>query len=393
MPPLPRIAIEGHLRKPDGSPLADAIVTFTLSLDADSDLTSDTVVLAEPVSVRTDNEGLLRVQLWANDRGFQNSHYVVEAVVRGTDRDTPYKLGRMQVTEDGSTDLEQLLTEEVVRALDIDEQTLAAAVRAETAAQNARASQAAVDTATIRRQAVADAKPAFPLAPNLLADTKKFRTLCGGRANTETEIVAAHQYGSPWRAWRPPAANVEGTLEVVTLPNLAAKGIGFGGDLAKATDARFAGSDFRVVLMDVTIANNAWGGNSEQLIVLAQNSGSGLPFFTGSNKGEFKTQAACFVNVVSHSGNITLRISDRIMPGGDLRVRGNLAGDGWTYLHRAATGWGEGHQCLFDGDGSMKLALALPYVGTGDHGGAFIYAQSIGRYTHGEDRLPSGVRF
>ncbi len=41
----------------------------------------------------------------------------------------------------------------------------------------------------------------------------------------------------------------------------------------------------------------------------------------------------------------------------------------------------------------MKVALALPYLGTGDHGGAFIYAQSIGRYTHDDDRLPSGVRF
>ena len=392
MPQLPRIEITGTLRRPDGTPMADATVTFTLS-HTESDLTSDTIVLAHPVNVQTDNEGLLTAELWANNRGFQNSHYTVQAVVRENGQNTAYDLGRMQVSEDGPTDLEQLLTEDVVRALNIDEQTLAAAVRAETAAQNARTSQEAVDHATIRRQAVADAKPAFPLAPNLLADTKKFAKLCGGRANTETEIVAAHQYGSPWRAWRPPAANVEGTLEVVTLPNLAAKGIGFGGDLAKATDARFAGSDFRVVLMDVTIANNARGGNSEQLVVLAQNSGSGLPFFTGSNKGEFKTQAACFVNVVSHAGNITLRISDRIMPGGDLRVRGNLAGDGWTYLHRAATGWGEGHQCLFDGDGSMKLALALPYVGTGDHGGAFIYAQSIGRYTHGEDRLPSGVRF
>ena len=322
-----------------------------------------------------------RAELWSNDRGFQNSHYVVSVIVRG--EATP--LGRIQVTEDGSTDLEQLLTEEVVRALDIDEQTLAAAVRAETAAQNARASQEAVDTATIRRQAVVDAKPAFPLAPNLLADTKKFATLCGGQADTETEIVAAHNGAAPWRAYRPPTDDVRGTLEVVTLPNLAAKGIGFGGDLAKAVDARFTRSDFRVVLMDVTIVRGF-------IAVLAQGPGNGLPYFTGANKGEFKTQAACFVNVVSQSGNIQLQISNEIVRN-HLVANGALEGDGWTYLHRASTGWGQGHRCAFTGIGSMKVALALPYLGTGDHGGAFIYAQSIGRYTHGDDRLPTGVAY
>ena len=386
MPPLPSIAIEGHLRKPDGTPLADAIVTFTLSLDADSDLTSDTIVLAEPVSVRTDDEGLLRVQLWANDRGFQNSHYVVEAVVRGADRDTPYKLGIMQVTEDGSTDLEQLLTEEVVRALDVDEQTLAAAVRAETAAQNARASQEAVNPAAIRRQAVADAKPAFPLAPNLLADTKKFATLCGGQANTEMEIVAAHN-GSSWSATRPPAANVEGTLEVVTLSNLAAKGIGFGGDLARATNRDFSGSNFRAVLMEVTIEPGA----VNHIDALIQGAIGPSHYFTGWDKGGFKTQSACFVNVVSHAGDIQWNPFQYMAARIDVGAR--LAGQGWTYLHSTRDGWGGGHRSRFTGTGSMKVAMALPYIGTGDHGGAFIYAQSIGRYTHGEDRLPSGVKY
>ena len=37
----------------------------------------------------------------------------------------------------------------------------------------------------------------------------------------------------------------------------------------------------------------------------------------------------------------------------------------------------------------MTVALALPYLGTGDHGGAYIYAQSIGTYTHGGDLPPA----
>lgn len=71
---------------------------------------------------------------------------------------------------------------------------------------------------------------------------------------------------------------------------------------------------------------------------------------------------------------------------------------GWPRIYRSSIclilsdywdGWGSGHQWVFGGQGSMKVALALPYVGTSDHGGAFIYAQSIGAYTHGTDRIRS----
>ncbi len=310
---LPRIAIEGYLRKPDGSPVTDTTVTFTLS-HTDSDLSSDSVVLARPVHVSTNDQGFLRAQLWSNDRGFQNSHYEVAVIVSG--QATP--IGKIRVTEDGSTDLEQLLTEDVVRALDVDEQTLAAAVRAETAAQNTRASQEAaadaVNPAVIRRDTIAAAKPAFPLAPNLLADTKKFATLCGGRVNTETEILVAHN-GSSWRAARPNGES-RGTLEVVTLQNLAAKGIGFGGDLALAAHSSFYASDFRIALLDVTVDEHEGedAHTHEHQTILAQGTGQdGFPFFTGTDKGGFKTQAACFVNVVSHSDDITLRICDRIV--------------------------------------------------------------------------------
>ena len=67
----------------------------------------------------------------------------------------------------------------------------------------------------------------------------------------------------------------------------------------------------------------------------------------------------------------------------------DLEGKGWTYLHGSRVGWGEtNHQPQFTGRGRMTVALALSCLGTGDHGGACIYAQSIGPYTHGDDLLP-----
>jgi len=249
-------------------------------------------------------------------------------------------------------------------------------------------SQKAVDPAAIRKAAVSDARPAFPLAPNLLADTKKFAKLCGGQANTEMEIIAAHD-SATWRATIPSGGKVTGTLEVVTLEKLASHGIGFGGDLELATDKTFRQSDFRVALMEVTIKD----GGENRLYLLSQNDGGdGPPLFTGSSRGQFRTQTACFVNVVSQSGNIAFRPLSGILQD-NLLAGAELAGAGWRYLHQADTGWRTQPIFAFRGTGSMKVAMALPYLGTGDHGGAFIYAQSIGRYTHGDDRLPDGVAF
>ncbi len=255
----------------------------------------------------------------------------------------------------------------------------------------AAAAEKAKDATTRADTFIAGAKAAFPLAPNLLADTKKFATLCGGVTNTSTEMFAAHN-GSAWHANLYNGTKATGKIEVVTLDRLAAKGIPFGGDLARATNGPDAatpwnGSDFRAVLLDVKIDTNQTGGDPGHIYVLRQ----GSTRFTGLGKGEFQTQAACFVNVIAQSGKIQFRpsggMSAVIMAGPDLR------GKGWTYLQSNRTGWGGDHLPRFEGKGTMKVALALPYVGTGDHGGAFIYAQSLGRYTHGDDRLSAGMTY
>ncbi len=270
----------------------------------------------------------------------------------------------------------------------------AAPVSSEIRSQGASATAAArraISAASRADTFVAGAKASFPLAPNLLADTRKFATLCGGSVNTEFDIFEAHN-GSAWSTHLYNGTKATGKIDVVTLEKLSDKGIAFGGDLDKATngpdgDTPWHGSDFRVLLLDVKITADQSDGKPARFYVLRQ----GCPRFTGWRKGEFKTQAACFVNVVTHDGATTFYPSDNMSA--TLTAGGDLEGDGWTYLHNTRPGWGGCHQPLFEGTGSMTVALALPYIGTGDHGGAFIYAQSLGRYTHGDDRLPAGVAY
>ena len=230
---------------------------------------------------------------------------------------------------------------------------------------------------------IADAAAHFPVSPNLLADTKRFEKLCGGQVNTPVEIIAGH--GAPWSTSFYRGTQGNGSLTIVTLDQLDNQGIAAGGDLLKAlgdlnSSGGFNGSDFRVALLEVTITGKSNNGETGYFNVLNQ----GCPTFTGWSRGEFTTQAACFINVIEQSGEITFAPHSN-MPAG-VTADASDAGRGWLYKQATRRGWGGCHQPRFSGLGHMKVALALPYIGFGDHRGRFVWAGSVGRYSH-EDRL------
>ncbi|WP_294948236.1 hypothetical protein [Sulfurivirga sp.] len=219
-----------------------------------------------------------------------------------------------------------------------------------------------------------NARAEFPLAPNLLRDTYQFTGLCGGQVNTPVDIVTAH--GAPWGcAWNNGGSGT-GTIEVVTNDQFAAKGIGWGGDMALACSSNFYGASFRAVLLDISFAT------SGRFLFMTQ----GCPVFTGWGHGQFRTQASALVNVLSATGNIVCKVMDNAAP--TLSADASLVGQGWKYLHAAKMGFGGCCYPAFVGDAgsSMRIAIALPYWGTGDHGSNFIYARNGGahRYTHEE---------
>ena len=234
----------------------------------------------------------------------------------------------------------------------------------------------------------AEAPASRPVTPNLIADTKHWATLCGGQTDTEMELMAGHN-GSSFAAARRNGTEGTGTIEVVTLGRLPYKGLKYGGDLAKAAAGPYAapplrpwpGSDFNSLLLSADITRNQSSGGVGRIAVLGQ----GRSMFSGWGHGEFKTQIGCFVNVIAHSGTTKLLLGESMTASPVIGAAD--AGEGWQYKHAAQTGWGGHFTPVFEGIGQMTVALALLYVGHGDHGGAYIYAQSLGRYSHGEDRL------
>ena len=66
-------------------------------------------------------------------------------------------------------------------------------------------------------------------------------------------------------------------------------------------------------------------------------------------------------------------------------IDGAEHGLGWTHMYKVATGIGGCLQTKIQGGkGRIKFALALPYLGFGDHGGQPVWAPWLGP-THADD--------
>ncbi|OHU87810.1 MULTISPECIES: hypothetical protein [Pseudoalteromonas] len=230
---------------------------------------------------------------------------------------------------------------------------------------------------------IASFQKALPLAPNNLSDTKLFSKINADHPEgTAVDVMQSH--GAPWSCFYYNGSQGNSTVTKLTNKMLADYGLspnaGFHRALGdfRSDSETYYGSDFRVLLFDVEITQGmATDENYGRLYLLNQ----GCPTFTGWGRGEFLTQASCWVNVLEHSGRLTFHPSSN--RSANITAGANDAGKGWQYKHAVRQGWGGCHQPFFGGIGKMKVAVALPYVGTGDHGDNFIWADSVGHpYSH-----------
>ncbi|PCK33129.1 hypothetical protein [Pseudoalteromonas piscicida] len=260
------------------------------------------------------------------------------------------------------------------------------------------AKRAEVDARLQAKEQAVDAKitsfqRALPLAPNALSDTKHFKNICADVPNgTAVDVIAAH--AAPWSSFFFRDTEGTGTITKLSLAQLTEFGLtpneeflrrGIG---TKDThNEYFSGSDYQVLLLDVVVSKGMSHDPENGLLFLLN---QGCHTFIGWSKGEFLTQASCWVNVLEQTG--TLRFYPSQNRSASIFVDGSDAGKGWQYKSNRRTGWGGCHQPIFKGLGSMKVAIALPYIGTGDHGDNMIWADSVGHpYTHVGPILSEGA--
>lgn len=369
---LQTTTVQGILRDPLGNPFAGAKLKFQLSTRA-ADVNANTALLSVPVEVTSAPDGNVTIDLWPNANGLENSHYVVTAEATIDGKSHTFDYGKVQVPVAGPVELGTLLSLPVAEDLGVSEQTMAAAAEAKAAAAAAAASAASVDMPALQMQVDAftnGAKALFPVAPNLMDDTSKFDHICGGQKNVAQDLISA--VSGPWAALRS-GSDVVATATVVPYADFGAAGIPTGGGLAEMEGVDPSDVGFCALLLDVTLP--VGGGEFKISQTYARALAQGF--------GETVAETSVFAAVLEATGSAELTFG---MNHASVDVNASDHGQGWKHFHAVSTSgsrYGE-FRNSFRGEGRLKLALALPYLGLGDHGGAKIWAGFVGQYHTGD---------
>ncbi|MCG7574841.1 hypothetical protein MHM39_14815 [Phaeobacter sp. CNT1-3] len=366
---FPTTTVQGTLRDPDGTAIGGARLVFKLS-HADTDLATNTAIAQGVKTVITASDGTFTVDLWPNVNGAKSTHYDVEAFANGQ----RLNYGKIQVPETGPVELATLLRTTIVVSKDVSAELAASVLRAETAAQEARNHAESVDMPAVQAQVdtyTNGAKALSPVTPNLMDDTSKFVHFCGGAQNVTQDIMTA--VSGPWFAQRS-GADVVATATVVPYADFGAAGIPTGGDLAEMEGSDPSDVHFCALLIDVTLPA---GGAGE--LKLSQIYSRSLARFFGNAPAETRI----FAVVLEATGSAELEFGKNHA---EVAIGAAAHGQGWKHYHTACTDgsrYGE-FRNSFHGEGRLKVALALPYLGMGDHGDAKIWAGFGGHYHTGD---------
>merc|ERR1711939_494186 len=132
----------------------------------------------------------------------------------------------------------------------------------------------------------------------------------------------------------------------------------------------FDGADVYCVVLDVQIYEDANGEGIFHLMCQSR-----TPNFTSWDRGRFDSQVSVFASLLDHDGQTVLNLFDG--RGAGVRIDGKAKGRGWRHYHSRRPGFGHEETSHFTGCGRMKVALALPYIGHGYHGGVPVWAGFI----------------
>lgn len=128
--------------------------------------------------------------------------------------------------------------------------------------------------------------------------------------------------------------------------------------------------DVSALVIKVSMREEGQAHSDARVYVLGQASFRNSALTTGS----FRTQVSVFAKVLKHEGNILFHFGGRGSP--RVTISGGGDSDEWRHYYASQIGFGGLEQSFFAGAGSMTVALALPYIGTGDHGGVPVWAAS-----------------
>ena len=257
--------------------------------------------------------------------------------------------------------------------------------------------RAKVDAQVARITAMeSDLRANMPITSNFWDDTRKFTGLCDGQLETPMTFEEG-AFGGAWGLTKyGSTANI--TVEVVpAIPSkLKARGLhwetdspilALAGAEHNATDTYF-GSNFNIAIFDIEATGSTWTDHPNMSRFYFSH---GAGQFTGWSKHPgCRVQASCFYNVMEYVGaGEPINALPAGFGFGANRYPRTIVGkaelgQGWVHRKQSANilgGSNDSHFSIPVGE-RIKVAVALPYVGLGDHGDKPVWADFNGEWTH-----------
>ena len=237
----------------------------------------------------------------------------------------------------------------------------------------------------------------FPVGPNLLEDTKKFTGCCQGQLGTIMPWDQGGLGGAYGGLFYNGAA---GTLEIEVVDvaddsRLSALGLLPLGELELLSrpypnpwGLAHWGQDHHIAIFDLTLTTPPIA-NPDHLegLSFSLTHGTASQPYTSWHIGQFATQTSVFLNVLAASGDLIFEfIVSRTWA--SQAVGAAQVGQGWKHYHGARPGLGGHNTSYFRTPGlqtgHLKVALALPYSGFGNHQGLPLWTGSLGDWATGD---------
>lgn len=227
------------------------------------------------------------------------------------------------------------------------------------------------------------------LAPNQIRDSKRWRSFCGGQVNTPVQVGDSDAVSFPWSVGG--SAKGSTSFEVIPITNTARlTELGLD-DLSifetcnmigrKYSSVVHYGSDWRVLVWDINASDNQPSG-AYQILQTDCNT------YVGWGKGNHTSYMSVFAAVLNIPDGSSISLDNNRSSGSLRDLDKNDVGKGWqlfTGKRRGFDGCGQWFGIRPKAAGRHRIAIALPYFGTGDHGDKAVWAGYVGTetaYTH-----------
>jgi len=260
---------------------------------------------------------------------------------------------------------------------------LSALREATDAAARAKAAAANAGPGIDRDALVALMARHIPVTSNMLHSTKDWLKMCGGVTDTNVNFVTSHDNSG--YDYQVRNGTLSGSIRIVSnirfqqtnglIPDggVSRADNVFRGDLGDKLGDKYRSNftDFNALVADVTLT--ATSSNKVPKLSMLRKTNIENYLSAAKAEGDFRVVSTGFLRCLAQSGEIEIVQDSEYIGMGSLPSDWRTVKE-WAQYSAYQIGFFKNFQIQLEGEGRLKFALVLPYVGYGGHSDNFVWA-------------------